>query len=434
MKIGQWIIRSCCCCLALLALQTGSVLPLAAAPLAPETAAGIQSRPPVVEVMFVLDTTGSMSGLIAAAKEKIWSIANTLASADPAPVIRMGLVGYRDRGDIYVTDFMGLSEDLDGVYARLMQFAADGGGDTPESVNQALFEAVTRTGWSDDPSAYRVVFLVGDAPPHLNYPGDVPYAKSCRQAMQRGIIINTIQCGDLPETTPSFQAIARLGEGQYFRVSQSGSAVMVKTPYDRKIADLSQALDQTRLYYGKAGQIEKMEARKKTAAEIYAAAAPSAVAQRTIFNSQKAGSKNFLGSQELVHDVATGRVELEKLPQKDLPAELKGLSIGQQSASGRNRPPWQTTSGLHRRKGPTGGGQGCPVSGCQDLQVHSDPGRPKGYPLQRRSGILTPKEERRATCQRKSSFTERPGDRIRARLGRPTKGMTISMSNRTVKS
>src|SRR5262245_15962877 len=54
-----------------------------------------------VEVVFVLDTTGSMEGLIAAAKEKIWSIATTLSNANSAPEIRMGLVAYRDRGDAY---------------------------------------------------------------------------------------------------------------------------------------------------------------------------------------------------------------------------------------------------------------------------------------------------------------------------------------------
>jgi len=111
---------------------------LSAATSKPETTSIIQSEMPSIEVMFVLDTTGSMSGLIAAAKEKIWSIANTLASADPAPEIKMGLVGYRDRGDAYITTFTDLFDDLDAVYTQLMRFQADGGGDTPESVNRPI--------------------------------------------------------------------------------------------------------------------------------------------------------------------------------------------------------------------------------------------------------------------------------------------------------
>src|SRR5436190_4189468 len=80
-----------------------------------------------IEVVFVLDTTGSMGGLIQAAKEKIWSIASTLAQAKAAPEISMGLVAYRDRGDAYVTQIVDLNRDLDSLYVKLMDFKADGG-------------------------------------------------------------------------------------------------------------------------------------------------------------------------------------------------------------------------------------------------------------------------------------------------------------------
>src|SRR5690606_9010691 len=135
---------------------------------APTTPQRLPSQPAghaQVEAVFVLDTTGSMSGLIEAAKEKIWSIATTMAQTDPAPEIRIGLVGYRDRGDAYVTKVVDLSTDLDSMYAALMDFAAGGGGDTPESVNRALYEAVHDLSWSQNPDSYKVVFLVGDAPP-----------------------------------------------------------------------------------------------------------------------------------------------------------------------------------------------------------------------------------------------------------------------------
>jgi len=283
-------------------------------------------RRPLVEVVFVLDTTGSMGDLIAAAKEKIWSIANTLATADPAPEIRMGLVGYRDRGDDYVTTLTPLSDDLDAVYSRLMQFQADGGGDTPESVNQALHEAVTRTAWSKNPSTYRVIFLVGDAPPQMNYADDIKYRQTCILAAEKNIIINAIQCGDLAATTPIWQEIARLAEGRYFNVAQSGSAVLYETPFDRKIAELSQALDNTRIYYGTAEHLDRMAERKARADRIYEAAAPSAVAKRTIFNTQKAGTKNFLGTQELISDLESGAVDLGRIKKDELPASLRKLN------------------------------------------------------------------------------------------------------------
>lgn len=294
--------------------------------------AALTSRRPAVEVVFVLDTTGSMGGLIAAAKEKIWSIANTLATVDPAPRIRMGLVGYRDRGDRYITVFTPLSDDLDAVYTHLMQYRAEGGGDGPESVNQALYEAVTRPDWSRDTRTYRVVFLVGDAPPHMDYQDDVQYKESCRLATEGDIVVNTIQCGNLEETTPVWRQIARLAEGRYFQVAQSGSAVLYETPYDDRIAALSAKLDATRIYYGDTKQRAAMEARKREAESIYDAAAPSALAKRTVFNASKAGVKNFLGSRELVADVESGRVDMATLATEKLPEELQAMSPAERKA------------------------------------------------------------------------------------------------------
>ncbi len=140
---------------------------------------------PKVDVVFVLDTTGSMTGLIQTAKEKIWSIASTMASAQPAPEIRVGLVGYRDRGDAYVTKVVDLSSDLDSVYAKLMEFQAGGGGDGPESVNKALYDAVHSMSWNDRDQSYRTIFLVGDAPPHMDY-NEVQYPEIVASALEKG--------------------------------------------------------------------------------------------------------------------------------------------------------------------------------------------------------------------------------------------------------
>jgi hypothetical protein len=196
--------------------------------------------------VFVLDTTGSMSGLIQTAKEKIWSIATTMASARQTPEIRIGLVAYRDRGDAYVTKIVDLSDDLDSVYATLMDFEANGGGDMPESVNKALYDAVHNMSWSQDDQAYQVIFLVGDAPPHMDY-NEVRYPEIVATALEKGIVINTIQCGELPSAISPWTQIASLGHGVFFQVEQAGGAVAYTTPYDEEIADLSARLDDTRL-------------------------------------------------------------------------------------------------------------------------------------------------------------------------------------------
>jgi Mg-chelatase subunit ChlD len=128
---------------------------------------------PRIEVAFVLDSTGSMGGLIEGAKQKIWSIANDFVNRKPSPDLRIGLVTYRDRGDEYITKSFDLTDDIDSVYTNLRSFSAGGGGDGPESVNQALTDAVHKLHWSQGDGVLRVIFLVGDYPPHMDYANDV---------------------------------------------------------------------------------------------------------------------------------------------------------------------------------------------------------------------------------------------------------------------
>jgi Mg-chelatase subunit ChlD len=287
-----------------------------------------------VEVVFVLDTTGSMGGLIAAAKEKIWSIASTLAQARQAPEIAMGLVAYRDRGDAYVTRVIDLDKDLDSMYSKLMDFRADGGGDAPESVNQALDDSLNRISWSQDANTYRVVFLVGDAPPHMDYQDDVKYSTTVAAAAARGIVVNTIQCGNMRETVKPWQEIAALGHGRYFTVDQAGSAVAIGTPFDAQLASLSADLDSTRLYYGSDEEKAAVAGKLEASAALRASASPAAQARRGVFNASESGKSNLLGGKDLVEDVASGRIDnLAAVPEAELPKSIAALPRAEQEAA-----------------------------------------------------------------------------------------------------
>jgi Mg-chelatase subunit ChlD len=287
---------------------------------------------PKVDVVFVLDTTGSMSGLIQTAKEKIWSIATTMASAQPTPEIRIGLVAYRDRGDHYVTKVVDLSDDLDSVYATLMDFNADGGGDGPESVNKALYDAVNNISWSQGSQAYQVVFLVGDAPPHMDYQDEMQYPEIVAAAKKKGIVINTIQCGDIPMTAGPWTQIASLGNGKFFQVEQAGSAVALATPYDAEIAELSARLDDTRLYFGTEEEKERMASKVAATDKLHAVASVESRARRAAFNISSGGKANLIGENELVDGVASGTIKLDELDEAELPAALKPMAPEEQRA------------------------------------------------------------------------------------------------------
>jgi len=284
---------------------------------------------PKIDVVFVLDTTGSMGGLIQTAKEKIWSIATTMASAQQTPEIRIGLVAYRDRGDSYVTKIVDLSDDLDSVYAALMDFEADGGGDTPESVNKALYDAVHNMSWSQEDQAYQVIFLVGDAPPHMDY-NEVRYPQIVASAMEKGIVINTIQCGEIPSAIEPWTQIASLGHGIFFQVEQAGGSVAYTTPFDEEIADLSAKLDDTRLYYGTEEDKEKMRGKVAATDKLHAGASLASRARRGVFNASAGGRTNHLGDNELVAAVASGSIDLNELEEDALPEALKPMARAEQ--------------------------------------------------------------------------------------------------------
>jgi len=284
-----------------------------------KTAPTSQSKPRI-EVCFVLDTTGSMGGLIEGAKQKIWSIANEMISAQPTPELKLGLIGYRDRGDEYVVKSFSLTDDIDAIYGHLRDFQAGGGGDTPESVNEALAEAIHKMSWSSDNKVLKIIFLVGDAPPHMDYPNGPKYPNLCREAAKKDLIINTIQCGEMAETKPIWQEIAKLSEGSYVGISQSGNVAVISTPMDKELSRLNERIGVTLIPYGDSKQQAEVHAK-------YAAAksAPvAAMADRLSYNSKT--GKAVQGRGELVDALNDKTLKLDEIDQKQLPAELQKLN------------------------------------------------------------------------------------------------------------
>ena len=278
-----------------------------------------------IDLVFVLDTTGSMGGLIKGAKEKIWSIVNTMSQAKPTPEIRLGIIGYRDRGDAYITDVNQMTTDIDSIYTKLMAYQAGGGGDGPESVNQGLNEAITKMDWSKDKNTYRVVFLVGDYPPHMDYEQDVKYPVTCKLAKEKDITINTVLCGSNSQTRKIWTEIAESANGKFLEVAQSGGAVMIATPYDTKISKLSTELEKTRIAYGDKSQRTRYSAKNNRVSAKLRKASVSATAQRASFNASKAGAKNFGGDCDLLIKIASKETSIDKLKKDKLPEKLQKM-------------------------------------------------------------------------------------------------------------
>jgi Mg-chelatase subunit ChlD len=282
-----------------------------------------------LEMVFVLDTTGSMGGLIDGAKQRIWGIINEVMQTPAKPSVRVGLVAYRDKGDAYVTQVLPVTNDLDKVYTTLMDFRADGGGDGPEDVRQALADGVHKAGWSKaSADIAQVVFLVGDAPPHDDYVQVPDTLVTTAHAVKAGMTVNTIQCGADDNTRQIWQTIAQRGEGRFFAIAQDGGVATITTPYDAKLSELGTKLGSTYLAYGggagPAGTGYRAEARMRQAAseDKVGRDAPAPAQAERAYN--KALNKDaYVG--DLLQSIENGSVKLEDVKSEDLPDELQKM-------------------------------------------------------------------------------------------------------------
>ena len=260
----------------------------------------------------MLDTTGSMGGLIEGAKRKIWSIATAIVDSNPDADIRMGLVAYRDIGDDYVTQKFDLTTDIQDLYASLLELKARGGGDWPESVNEALDVAVNKLQWTSGGDARRIVFLVGDAPPHMDYAQDTKYPVTLKVAKQKDIIVNAVLAGDARDTERVWRDIAQNGNGRFIPIPQDGGqVVIIETPYDEDIIILQREINGTVIPYGPSRCRSAPRARPSNCPQVAAAAPAQASEMASYLNKRaKATSEAVTGDGDLVTDVTAGRSKL----------------------------------------------------------------------------------------------------------------------------
>lgn len=285
---------------------------------------------PALEMVFVIDTTGSMGGLIEGAKQRAWGIVNEVMQTPSHPAVSIGLVAYRDHGDQYVTQVLPLTNNLDKVYSVLMDYQAAGGGDGPEDVRRALADGVSQAGWSKSSAKVaQIIFLVGDAPPHDDYLDEPDTITTTAEAVQRGMIVNTIQCGQMGGTKEVWEAIAKRGQGQYFAIAQDGGVQAIATPYDDQLGELGKKLGGTFLAYGggagTAGLTYRAELRASAdAIETRVDTEAKAPAKADRAANKAMNSMAYVG--DLLQSIENGSVKLESVKDEDLPEDLRKLS------------------------------------------------------------------------------------------------------------
>ncbi len=167
-----------------------------------------------LDVLFVIDTTGSMGDEIGRIKGTLLRVTERLRGLEQEFDLRYGAVLYRDIHDDYVTKAHPFTGDIEEFSAALQSVQASGGGDGPESLNQGLAQAVSMPGWRD--GAAKVMFVIADAPPHMDYAGDTPYGDSLIAAVDQGVRIHAVAASGLDDFgTVVFRQMAQFTRGRF---------------------------------------------------------------------------------------------------------------------------------------------------------------------------------------------------------------------------
>ncbi len=157
------------------------------------------------EIMFILDTTGSMGDEMLFLQSEFTAITNQIGTENTKYSVNF----YRDEGDDYVTKCFDFTDDVSQLQQKLNNESADGGGDLPEAVAQVLTEAVNKSSWSE--KSVKLAFLILDAPPHDEKADEV--AAAVKEAAEKGIRIIPVVSSNSDRNTELFARAAAINTG-----------------------------------------------------------------------------------------------------------------------------------------------------------------------------------------------------------------------------
>lgn len=276
-----------------------------------------------IKVALLLDTSNSMDGLIDQAKAQLWQIVNELSYAkcrDERPSLQIALYEYGNDNlnaeNGYIRKILNFSEDLDEVSKELFSLSTNGGN---EYCGAVLDASISQLNWGKNPDDLKLIFIAGNEP---FTQGNVNYKDVAADAKEKGIVINTIFCGDYNHGISSrWEDGAKLTHGDYMAIDHNQQIVHVPSPYDALILQLNIRLNKTYVPYGQKGRMKLavQEVQDENAAGYSVANAVS----RTITKSSHL-YKN--GSWDLVDAEADKNFSYNKLKEEDLPEDLKGKS------------------------------------------------------------------------------------------------------------
>jgi hypothetical protein len=289
-----------------------------------------KSNSPRIQAAILLDVSNSMDGLIEQAKAQLWTMVNTMGKTKCngiTPQIEIALYEYgRDNNDQrkgYVKQISPFTSDLDKLSQDLFGLTTNGG---EEYCGQVIYTSLNELKWDTDSSNYKVIFISGNED---FLQGNVSYTLACAEARKKGVIVNTIYCGDrLQGIREHWNLLGECGNGSFTNINSDAKPEDIPTPYDSALITLNTKLNGTYIYYGANGRGKKelQGAMDMNNASINGYAAANRVVS-------KASPKMYKNSNwDLVDAKDEDKAIVEKLDRKTLPDSLKNKSNKQLEA------------------------------------------------------------------------------------------------------
>ncbi len=283
-----------------------------------------KTKKPSVEIAILLDTSGSMEGLIDQAKTQLWKIVNEMATAKRdgvAPELKVALYEYGKSSlpasEGYMRMIVPLSTDLDLLSEELFKLKTNGGS---EYCGMVIGKAVKELKWSKSNKDYKVIFIAGNEP---FTQGKIDYRMTCKNAITNGIIVNTIFCGNFDSGIKTkWKDGSDLADGTYMNIDQNKKIAYISAPQDKELIKLGKRLNETYVSFGSVGA--KMKERQKKQDKNALSMSPGVMVQRSV---AKSSAQYRNESWDLVDAEGTGRVKVEELKKEELPEEMKKMSV-----------------------------------------------------------------------------------------------------------
>ena len=285
----------------------------------------VEARPPSVQIALLLDTSNSMDGLIEQAKSQLWKIVNEFITAKHdglRPELQVALFEYGKNSlsasEGYIRQIQGFTTDLDKISEELFALRTNGG---EEYCGWVIKAAVESLKWRHGPNDFKAIFIAGNEP---FTQGPIDYSPSCRMAIEKGIVVNTIHCGDRNTgVSTKWQHGALMAEGKYMVIDQDRAVVHFEAPQDKEIARLGEELNRTYVAFGADGVESQVRQQLQDRNAASFSNAGSSV-QRAL---TKASSNYRNTAWDLVDACKEGKVQIETIKEAELPAEMQKMTV-----------------------------------------------------------------------------------------------------------